>query len=94
MEKTQNFPQTYVRSASWTTTGKLFATLISRTTQKHAECRNLLNESQFAFRAHHSMTLQCMKLADHSNNNTSAAVVSLDIEQAFDKAWDPGLHKL
>jgi hypothetical protein len=56
--------------------------------QRHIEVRDLLNASQFSFRAHHSMTLQCMRLMNHVilnfNNNISTAVVFLDIEKAFD----------
>jgi hypothetical protein len=56
---------------------------------------NLLNASQFGFRARHSTTLQCMRLADHVtlnfNNKMSIAAVFLDIEKAFDTTWHPGL---
>jgi hypothetical protein len=45
--------------------------------------------------ADHSMTLQCMRLADHItlnfNNNMSMAAVFLDIEKAFDITWHSGL---
>jgi hypothetical protein len=55
----------------------------------------LLNASQFGFHAHHSMTLQCMRLADHVNlhfnNDISTAAVFLDIEKAFDTMWHPRL---
>jgi hypothetical protein len=61
------------------TTGKLFEKLILRTIQKHAEERTVLNASQFGFRADHSTTLQCMRLADHVtlnfNNNMATAAV-------------------
>jgi hypothetical protein len=77
------------------TTGKLFEKLILRTIQKHVEETNLLNASQFGFRADHSTTLQCMRLADHItlnfNNNMSTAAVFLDIEKAFDKIWHSNL---
>jgi hypothetical protein len=62
---------------------------------RHSEGENLLNASQFGFRAHHSTTLQCRRLTDHVtlnfNNNMSTAVVFLDIEKAFDTLWHPGL---
>jgi hypothetical protein len=71
------------------TMGKLFEKLILRTLQKHIGERNLLNASQFAFRADHSTTLQCMRLVDHItrnfNNNMSLSAVFLDIKKAFHK---------
>jgi hypothetical protein len=55
----------------------------------------LLNANQFGFRARHSTTLQCMRLADHVtlkfNSNMFTAAVFLDIEKAFDTTWHPGL---
>jgi hypothetical protein len=56
---------------------------------------NLLNASQFGFRALQSTTLQYMRLADHVtlnfNNEMSTAAVFLDIEKAYDTTWHPGL---
>jgi hypothetical protein len=76
-------------------TGKDFEKLILEITKIHIGERNLLNASQFGFRARHSTTLQCMRLADHVtlhlNNNMSTAAVFLDIEKAFDTTWQPGL---
>jgi hypothetical protein len=47
------------------------------------------------FRARHSTTLQCMRLAGHVtlnfNNKMSTATVFLDIEKTFDTTWHPGL---
>jgi len=63
--------------------------------QKHIDKNNLLKPSQFDFRAHHSTTLQCMRLMDHITlnfkNNMSIAAVLLDFEKAFDTTWHPGL---
>jgi hypothetical protein len=62
--------------------------MILRTIQKHTEERNLLNASQFGFRADHSTTFQCMGPADrvtlNFNNNMSTSAVFLDIDRAFD----------
>jgi hypothetical protein len=59
--------------------------------QKHIDERGLLNTSQFGFRARHSTTLQCMRLADHVtlnfNNKMSTAAVFLEIDKAFDTSW-------
>jgi hypothetical protein len=76
------------------TTGKLFENLILRTIQTYTEERNLLNASQFGFRAHHSTTLQCMRLMNHvtlSFNNMLMATVFLDMEKAFGIMWHSGL---
>jgi hypothetical protein len=74
---------------------KLFEKLILKTIHRHVEERNLLNASQFGFRAHHSTTLQCIRLTDHVsldfNKNMSTAAVFLDIEKAFGTTWHPGL---
>jgi hypothetical protein len=55
------------------TTGKLFENLILKAIHRHLAERNLLNASQFGFRARHSTTLQSMRLSDHVcmnfNNN-------------------------
>jgi hypothetical protein len=51
----------------------------------HSRKYRMLNASQFAFRARHSTTLQCMRLTDHvtSNfkNSMSTASVFLGIEK-------------
>jgi hypothetical protein len=77
------------------TMGKLFEKLIVRIIQRHFEGNNMLNPCQFGFRARHSTTLQCMRLADHVTLNfsddMSTAAVFLDIEKAFDTTWHHGL---
>jgi hypothetical protein len=94
-DKDPKFPQNLRPSSLLSTTGKVLEKLILRTIQKHSEGRDLLSASQCGFRADHSTTLQCMKLADHitlkSNNKMSTAAVFLDIEKAFDKTWHCGL---
>jgi hypothetical protein len=71
------------------TTGKLFDKLILRTIHKHIEERNLLDTSQFGFRADHSTTFQCMSLVDHViiyfNNNMSTAAVFVYVEKTLTK---------
>jgi hypothetical protein len=74
--------------------GKLLEKIILKIVQRHNEERGLLNASQFCFHAHHSMTLQCMRLMDVTLNfhyNMCVAVVFLDIEKSFDKTWHLGL---
>jgi hypothetical protein len=75
--------------------GKLFEKVFQKIVQRHHEVKNLLNASQFGFRACHSTTLQCMRLTDHVtlnfNNNISTTAVFLDIEKAFNTTWHAGL---
>jgi hypothetical protein len=70
------------------TTGTLFEKVIQKLVQRRLELNNLLTANQFGFRARHSTTLLCMKLADHVtlnfNNNMSTAAAFLDTEKAFD----------
>jgi hypothetical protein len=77
------------------TTGKLFEKVILKIVQRHTEERGLFNGSQFGFLAHHSTTLQCMRLTDHVtlnfNSDMSTAAVFMDIEKAFDTTWHLGL---
>jgi hypothetical protein len=86
--KDPKFPQILIPIILLPETGNLFDKVIITIIQRHSEENNILNPCQFGFRARHSTTLQCMRLADHVtlnfNNNTSTAVVFLDIEKAFD----------
>jgi hypothetical protein len=80
--KDPKFPQNLCLISLLSTMGKLFENIILKIVQRHNEERGLLNASQFCFRAHHSMTLQCMRLMDvtlHFNNNMCMAAVFLDI---------------
>jgi hypothetical protein len=93
--KDPKFPQNLCPISLLSTTGKVFENVILETVKRHIGEKNSLNSSQFGFRALHSTTLQCMRLADHVtlnfNNNISTAAVFLDIEKAFDTTWHPGL---
>jgi hypothetical protein len=70
------------------TTGKLLEKVVLKIVRKHIEERDLLNASQFGFRARHSTTLQCMRLTEHVtlnfNNDISTAAAFLDVEKVFD----------
>jgi hypothetical protein len=59
--------------------------------------RDLLNASQFGFRARHSTILQCMRLSDHVtlnfNNKMSTTAVFLNIEKALDTTWHLGFFR-
>jgi hypothetical protein len=82
-DRDPRFPQFLRPISLLSTTGKLFEKVILKFLQKHMDERGLLNASQFGFRARHSTTLQCMRLADHVtlnlNNKMSTASVFLDI---------------
>jgi hypothetical protein len=77
------------------TTGKLFEKVFLKIFQRDIEERGVLSASQFIFCAHHSTTLQCMRLMDHIaqdfNSNMYKAAVFLDIEEAFEPTWHLGL---
>jgi hypothetical protein len=85
------FPQNLRPISLLSTTDKLFEKAILNMVPRHIENRKLLNASHFDFRARHSKTLQCMRLADHVtrnfNNKMSTAAGFLDIEKAFDTTW-------
>jgi hypothetical protein len=93
--KDPKFPQNLWPISLLSSTGKLFEKVIQKIVQRQLDTKNLLNASQFGFRARHSTTLQCMRLTDHItltfNNNMSTAAVFLDIEKAFDTTWHSGL---
>jgi hypothetical protein len=92
--KDPKFPQNLRPISLLPSTGKGFEKVILEIVKRHFGERNLLKVSQFGFRARHSTTLQCMRLADHvtmnCNNNMSTAAVFLDIGKAFDTTWHPG----
>jgi hypothetical protein len=69
------------------TTGKLFQKVILKILQRHIEEVDLLEASQFDFRARHSTTLQCMRFTDHVilnfNKSMSTAAVFFDIAKSL-----------
>jgi hypothetical protein len=93
--KNHKFPQNLRPISPLPSTGKLFDKVILQIVQKHIKEKHLLNARQFSFRARHSSTLQCMRLADHVtlnfNYKMSTAAVFLNIEKAFDTTWHSGL---
>jgi hypothetical protein len=93
--KSPKFPKNLRQISIFTSTGKVFEKVILKIVKRHIRENNLPNASQFGFRAGHSTTLQCMRLADHVtlnfNSNMSTAVVFLGIEKAFGTTWHPGL---
>jgi hypothetical protein len=93
--KEPKFPQNLRPISPLSSAGKVFEKFILEIVNGHIGERNLLNASQFGFRARHSTTLQYMRLEDrvtlNFNNNMCTAAVFLDIEKAFDTTLQPGL---
>jgi hypothetical protein len=93
--KDPKFPHNLCPISLPSTTDKLFEKAVQKIVQRHLTEQDLLNASQFGFRARHRTTLQCMRLTDYVtlnfNNNLSMAAVFLDIEKTFDTTWHPGL---
>jgi hypothetical protein len=93
--KDPKFPQNLRPITLLPLMGRVFEKVILEIVERYIGERNLLNVSQFGFRARHSTTLQSMRLADHLTlnfkNNMSTVAVFLDIEKAFDITWHPGL---
>jgi hypothetical protein len=91
LSKDPRFPQNLCPISLLSTAGKLFEKVFLKIFQRHTEERGLHIASQIGFRAHHSVTFQCMRLTEHVtlnfNNNMSTAVLFLNIEEAFDTAW-------
>jgi hypothetical protein len=93
--KDPKFPQNLRPISLLSSTGKVFEKVILEILKEHIGKNNLLNASQFGFRARHRTTLQYMRLPDHVtlkfNSDMSTAAVFLDIEKAFYSTWHPGL---
>jgi hypothetical protein len=60
--KDPKFPQNLSPISLLPSMDKVFVKVILEIVKIHIGERNLLNASQFDFRAHHSMTLQCMTM--------------------------------
>jgi hypothetical protein len=81
------------------TTGKLFEKLILTRFQDVEEDKKIFVDQQFGFRSKHSTIHQIVRIAktisDRFNANKSTALVTMDIEKAFDAVWHEALlHKL
>jgi hypothetical protein len=85
--KDPKFPQNLRPISLLSSTSKVFEKVILEIVKRHIEEKNLLNASQFGFRACHSTTLQCMRLEDqvtlHFNNNMSTAAVFLKYRKSL-----------
>lgn len=74
---------------------KLFEKLLLARMKKQIEERNIIPEHQFGFRNQHSTVEQANRVYNTIANALEAgdfcSAVFLDIQQAFDKVWHPGL---
>jgi hypothetical protein len=89
--KDPKFPQNLRPISLLSSTGKVFEKVISEIVKRNIiRQRNLLNASQFGFRARHCTTLQCMRLVDHVtlhfNNNMSTAANYMEIAHTDDRS--------
>jgi hypothetical protein len=74
---------------------KILEKLILNRLTKETQFQNWIPEHQFGFRQKHSTIQQCQRLSDNINRALEereyCSAVFLDIRQAFDKVWHPGL---
>lgn len=93
--KNPNDPKHYRPISLLSAIGKLYERLILMRLENHVEDENIINNEQFGFRRGHSCTHQvlrmtnCVKRAWRAKRST--AIVTLDIERAFDTVWHEGL---
>lgn len=81
------------------TLGKMLEIIILNRLKMHEKKHNIFIPEQFGFKKHHSTTLQLGRIINsvtqNFNINKSTALVTLDIEKAFDTVWHKALiHKL
>jgi hypothetical protein len=90
--KDPKFPQNLRPISLLPSTGKVFEKVLLEIATRHIGESNLLNASQFGFRARHSTTLQCMRLADHVTLNFNNTLrYSWISKKTLTQKWHPGL---
>lgn len=74
---------------------KLFEKLIYKRILSIVESHNVIPDHQFGFRSRHSTTQQAFRVVDSISSalelGTVCSGVFLDVAQAFDRVWHPGL---
>jgi hypothetical protein len=77
------------------TISKVLEKLILKEINKDLNPQDWIPNNQFGFRQDHSTVQQCHRITDVINkakeNQQYCTAASLDISQAFDKVWHPGL---
>ena len=93
--KSKRLPTSYRRISLLNTLSKILERLILNRILDHVEERDLLNSDQFRLRKFHSTTQQLCKITDailtNLNNKQFTAIVSLDLEKAFDTIYTDAL---
>lgn len=88
-------PKNYRPISLLSALGKLFERLILDRLQCHVDDNDIINKVQFGFRRGHSCVHQAVRLTKLVKRSwrrkRSTAVVTLDIERAFDTVWHKGL---
>ena len=98
-EKQTELPKSYRPISLYSILSKIMETLLLKGLCSIITCRKLIPDHQFVFRQYHSTTKQVNRLYSIAQkaleDGNSCTAVFLDISQAFDKVWHPGLlHKL
>jgi hypothetical protein len=74
---------------------KVLEKLVLKRINKDKNPHNWIPHHQFGFRQAHSTVQQCHRITDTINkaleNQQYCIAVFLDVSQAFDKVWHPGL---
>lgn len=89
--KNPTMPQSYRPISLLPTLGKILEKLILRRLNKFLSLKNIIIPEQFGFRSQHSTELQLFritsKITENFNSDKVSALLSLDIESAFDTVW-------
>ncbi|TDG51265.1 hypothetical protein AWZ03_002352 [Drosophila navojoa] len=93
--KPEEDPASYRPISLLPSLSKVWERLVIRRLVAVTETRKLIPPQQFGFRAGHGTTEQLHRVTDHIlrafDNKKHCNAIFLDIEQAFDRVWHPGL---
>lgn len=93
--KNKLFPSNYRPISLLPTLSKILERVILNRIHKFEKANKIIIPEQFGFRNNHSTTLQLARIVDQAtinfNLNKTTALLTLDIEKAFDTVWHDGL---